>query len=69
MTYPVTVYVDATGNVYGACDTDQKYTQKVFRTVNGKYVEYAGTWYASQMSYKPFQKAVIKGANRAKGNE
>jgi hypothetical protein len=67
MTYPVTIYVDASGRIYGAKDTDQAYTSAPTstRTVNGRHVEWIGTWYGSQMSYRPFKDSVQSASKRA----
>jgi hypothetical protein len=71
MTYPVTVYVDASGRIYGAKDTDQAYTSAPtnMRTVNGRPVEWIGTWYGSQMPYRPFRESVQSASKRAASRE
>jgi hypothetical protein len=58
MNFPAQIYVDAYGQVFGASATDQAYTPASTRTVNGRPVAYAGCWYGSQMSYRPFREAV-----------
>jgi hypothetical protein len=65
MTYAVTIYVDADGAQYGAGKTDQRHTSASDRTVNGRPVVSAGTWYACQMSYRPFRAAVAAAQCRA----
>lgn len=58
MTFAATIYVDAAGRIYGASHTDQRYTKSARRTVHGRPVVSAGTWYGSQMSYRPYRQAV-----------
>lgn len=58
MTYAATIYVDANGRKYGASQTDQRYTAAASRTVMGRPVVCAGTWYGVQMDYRPFRDAV-----------
>lgn len=58
MTYAATIYVDAAGRQYGASQTDQRYTSAASRTVMGRPVACAGTWYGIQMGYRPFRAAV-----------
>lgn len=58
MTFPAQIYVDSAGRIYGAAKTDQRHTSAANRTVNGRTVIYAGSWYGSQMSYRPFRKSV-----------
>jgi len=65
MTYPVDFYVDENGQTYGASETDQAYTREKIRTVNGRPVAYAGKWFACQIPYRPFQRAVIEASRRA----
>ena len=65
MTFSATIYVDAQGNIYGASRTDQRGTNAAMRTVGGRPVECAGTWYGSQMSYQPYRRAVAAAAHRA----
>jgi hypothetical protein len=60
MTYAVDIYVDRTGRVYGAAQTDHLYTRAGERTVNGQPVAYAGCWYGSQMPYQPYKRAVAE---------
>ena len=62
MSFPATIWVDSAGRVYGASDTDQRYTRARARTVDGRRVECAGTWYGSQMSYRPYRRAVARAA-------
>jgi hypothetical protein len=65
MTYAVKIYVSASGNIYSARDTDQRGTNAEQRTVGGMPVVYAGTWYGSQMSYRPFKAACEAAAKHA----
>jgi len=66
MTYHVAIYVDSYGRTYGAAETDQAgYRTVNGRTVNGRPVVYAGQWYGSQMSYRPFETAVQAAAKKA----
>lgn len=60
MNFPAEIYVDATGSIYGASQTDQRYTRAACdaRTVHGRPVAYAGRWYGSQMAYRPFRESV-----------
>lgn len=60
MNFPADIYVDASGSIYGASQTDQRYTQTACdaRTVGGCPVAYAGRWYGSQMAYRPFRESV-----------
>lgn len=58
MTFAAQIYVDAAGRIYGASQTDQRYTTASSRTVGGRPVVYAGRWYGSQMSYRPYRDAV-----------
>ena len=64
--YPAAIYVDEAGNIYGAKDTDQRgRRESQNRTVDGEPVEFAGRWFGSQMSYKPFKKACKEAQGRA----
>lgn len=67
MTFAAQIYVDASGYVYGASATDQRgsRTNHDHRTVNGRPVAYAGRWYGSQMSYRPYREAVTRATSRA----
>lgn len=65
MTFAANIYVDANKNIYGASDTDQRHTKATTRTVHGRPVAYAGTWFGSQMSYRPFRLAVELAAQEA----
>lgn len=58
MSYAATIYVDAAGQQYGARDTDQRGTRAIHRTVDGRPVACAGTWYGCQMDYRPFKAAI-----------
>lgn len=58
MSYAVHIYVDAAGNTYSASQTDQHHTQSTERTVRGNVVAYAGKWFGSQMSYRPYRDAI-----------
>ena len=68
MTFAASIYVSASGTVYGASRTDQAYTRTPAdaRTVNGHPVAYAGTWYGSQMSYRPYADACRAAQARAR---
>lgn len=66
MTWAASIYVDESGNIYGASQTDQRGCRQTDdRTVGGRPVEWAGKWYGSQMNYSPFKAAVKKAAMRA----
>lgn len=66
MTFAAQIYVDASGCVYGAAQTDQRGCRNAdTRTVNGRPVAYAGKWYGSQMSYRPYREAVTRATSRA----
>lgn len=65
MSYPVAIYVTASGTAYGASQTDQARTRAVERTVHGRPAVYAGRWYGIQMSYRPYREAVAYAAERA----
>lgn len=66
MTFAATIYVDASGSIYGASETDQRYTRHASgRTVNGRPVVCAGRWYGSQMSYRPYRDCVAAAAREA----
>lgn len=69
MTFPATVYVTADGNVYGASETDQAYTRASERTVAGRLAVCAGTWFGSQMSYRPYRAAIKRAAEIAAQRE
>lgn len=64
--FPASIYVDSNGRIYGASDTDQHHTRATTRTVGGRPVVPAGTWYGSQMSYRPFRAAVADAAKIAR---
>lgn len=65
MTYAATIYVDSAGRKHGASETDQRYTSAASRTVNGRPVVCAGTWYGIQMDYRPFRDAVAYAQEQA----
>jgi len=69
MNYAVTIYVDATGNQVPASKTDQAGRRGAKglarRTHRGSLVVSAGTWYPSQMAYRPFRHAVQVAAKAA----
>ena len=69
MTFPATIYVESNGTTHGASDTDQRGTRETVRTVNGRPVALAGTWYGSQMSYRPYLAAVQVAAGLAASAE
>jgi len=63
MNFQVTVFIDAAGNQVPASQTDQagrrgakKLTRRTYR---GRIVMSAGTWYPSQMAYRPFMRALL----------
>ena len=60
-TFSALIFVDASGNIYGASKTDQAGKKKLDnnnRTVGGRSVAFAGRWYGSQINYRPFRAAV-----------
>lgn len=65
MTFAATIYVDSAGRKYGASQTDQRYTSATSRTVMGRPVVSAGTWYGIQMDYRPFRDAVAAAQEQA----
>jgi len=65
MTYAATMYVDSAGRTYGASQTDQAYTSATKRTVNGRPVVSAGSWFGCQMRYNPYRRAVAGAAKEA----
>ena len=65
MNFAATIYVDTAGQIYGAKDTDQRYTRATRRTVNGRPVACAGVWYGIQMGYSPFRFAVSAAQKQA----
>lgn len=71
MTFAAQIYVDSNANVYGASQTDQAYTSRNLtpdtsaRSVRGTPVAYAGKWYGSQMSFRPYRDAVAAAAKVA----
>jgi len=69
MNYAVTIYVDAAGDQVSASQTDQAGRRGAKglarRTHRGNLVVSAGTWYPSQMAYRPFQHAVEAAAKAA----
>jgi len=71
MSFAAQIYVDKNGTVYGASETDQRYTSHTLasdstaRTVRGRIVAYAGKWYGSQMDYRPYLDAVRSASERA----
>lgn len=66
MSWAASVYVDESGNIYGAAQTDQRGSSSTNdRTVGRAPVEHAGKWFGSQMSYRPFRAAVTQAAARA----
>jgi hypothetical protein len=65
MNFPATIYVDSDGVIYGAADTDQRFTRKAARTVKGRPVACAGSWYGSQMEWQPFRDAVAEAKAKA----
>ena len=57
--FAASLYVSASGHVYGASRTDQRGTRTTTgRTVGGRPVIHIGTWYGSQMSWQPYRDAV-----------
>lgn len=71
MSYPVKIFVDAAGHTYAARQCDQRRSRtagmplSLYRTVHGRVVIYAGTWYPSQMSYRPYLAAVAHAQHAA----
>ena len=64
MSYPIRIYATADGRYHTASQTDQAGTAcTTGRTVQGQPCEYAGSWYASQTPYRPFQSAVDAAAS------
>jgi len=71
--YQVTIFVDSDGTTYGASETDQagvrRYPTYPWRTVSGRHVYGVGRWYGSQMSYRPYLRAVAEGRDQATRRE
>lgn len=66
MKFRPTWYADAAGNVYTARQTDQAGRHSPHnRTYRGQPVECVGAWWAVQISFRPFRKAVARAAAKA----